>query len=228
MTRNRRDNDPERTNEPAGTADNTSGSTRRDFLKMAGLAAAGSLLAATSEAVPSATMGTIKGKAVPAQLKPAPIKPVVPRATGRVLGANDRINIAHIGTGGQGGSHIYLLGERFKENNTRSIAVCDVWEKRLEGAKNGVMRFDSEAKVQMDEDYRKILENKDVDAVVIGTPEHMVLHQQNWLAAIRGTAKLACPIDLALPVQTIVSLAEMSEVQGKTMHFDPVNRKIVS
>ena len=193
MTRPPRDNDPESKNtSPAADAADLSGATRRDFLKLAGLTAAGAILAGTgvAEAAPTATMGAITGKSSPKALKGATIKPVVPLAKGRVLGANDRINIAHIGTGGQGGSHIYLLGERHKEHNTQSIGVSDLWEKRRNGAKDGVTRFDPEAKVQVEEDYRRLIENKDVDAVVIGTPEHW--HAQIAVDALSAGKHVYC------------------------------------
>src|SRR5262245_54942259 len=61
-------------------------------------------------------------------------------APARVLGANDRILLAHVGIGEQGRTHLRLLNERAQENNTQSIAVCDLYGRRLreEGDKYGV------------------------------------------------------------------------------------------
>jgi predicted dehydrogenase len=83
-----------------------------------------------------------------------------------VFGANDRIGVGVVGCGGMGGAHIGTV-RRMKEQGEQVdlVAVCDVWEKRLEGAAKG-----TGAKPY--KDYRKLLEDKSVDAVCIATPDH--------------------------------------------------------
>ncbi|MBM3288533.1 MAG: Gfo/Idh/MocA family oxidoreductase [Candidatus Hydrogenedentes bacterium] len=82
-------------------------------------------------------------------------------------GANDRITVAFIGVGGMGGSHLGDM-KRFVDAGAVNIAaVCDVDEKRL---KEVVKR--AGAGVTPYRDYRYILERKDIDAVVIATPDH--------------------------------------------------------
>jgi predicted dehydrogenase len=82
-------------------------------------------------------------------------------------GAGERLTIAHIGIGGMGGFHLRDM-KRFQENGTVNIAaVCDVDEKRLAGAVKT-----AGAGVDAYRDYRYILERKDIDAVVIATPDH--------------------------------------------------------
>ncbi len=81
----------------------------------------------------------------------------------RILGANDRIRAAIIGAGGRGR---YLTGQ-FKELGVEMTGVCDVYEPNLEAglkeANTGARAFD---------DYRRILDDKAFDAVVIATPDH--------------------------------------------------------
>src|SRR5271165_4070807 len=82
----------------------------------------------------------------------------------RVLGANDRIRLAGIGVGGRG---TYDLGVAAKAENTEVVAVSDVYAPRLleihgKLAPNG----------QSYKDYREVLDRKDVDAVIVGTPDH--------------------------------------------------------
>jgi predicted dehydrogenase len=92
--------------------------------------------------------------------------------TGRVLGANDRINLGMIGQGGRG----TYLSEQFTKwsannnNGCQIVAVCDVYEKRKK-------RQAEKYKVDGYLDYREVIARKDVDAVVIATPDH-------WHAAI--------------------------------------------
>lgn len=82
---------------------------------------------------------------------------------GRVLGANDEVRVAVIGLGGKGGQHTRVFSEL---PAVRLVALCDVDPKRLaEYAKRFAGAFAAT-------DPRKVLERKDIDAVVIATPDH--------------------------------------------------------
>jgi predicted dehydrogenase len=86
---------------------------------------------------------------------------------GRVLGANDRINVGLIGAGGRGsGLLTWVMSEGAKpETPAQLVAIADVYAKRKRLA-------EEKAKCQGYMDYREILERKDVDAVIIATPDH--------------------------------------------------------
>lgn len=86
---------------------------------------------------------------------------------GRVIGANDRINVGVIGYGGRG-HYVAAQFARFgKQNNDacRIAAVCDVYEKRK---RQGAELY----KVNGYLDYRELLAKEDVDAVIVATPDH--------------------------------------------------------
>lgn len=85
---------------------------------------------------------------------------------GRVIGANDRINIGLIGCGGRGASDAADFDRFGKANNAcQIVAVCDVYEKRK--------RIQAERyKVKGYLDYRELLNQPDVDAVIVATPDH--------------------------------------------------------
>ena len=87
--------------------------------------------------------------------------------SGNVLGANDHINVALIGAGGRGRDLLGWVMRTGEQPATpaRVVAVSDVYAKRLRGAKEA-------AKCDGYLDYREILERKDVDAVIIATPDH--------------------------------------------------------
>ena len=53
-------------------------------------------------------------------------------STGRVIGANDRINVAYIGTGKQGRYHINSQKKDAEKNNIAQVAMCDVYQKNLD------------------------------------------------------------------------------------------------
>ena len=77
-------------------------------------------------------------------------------------GANDRIGIAVIGPGRQGGG---LLGSAGRSKEARIVAIADV---NLPRAREAAAKY----KAEVYKDYRKLLERKDVDAVITATPEH--------------------------------------------------------
>ena len=87
-------------------------------------------------------------------------------APGR-LGANDKITLAHIGVGGMGGFHLGAMVDYMKKGVVNIAAVCDCDDGRLTNAS-------ATAGPQADvyRDYRYVLERKDIDAVVIATPDH--------------------------------------------------------
>jgi predicted dehydrogenase len=129
--------------------------TRREFLKTAGVVTAGAL-------VPGLAQSRAFGL-----------------APSRVIGANDRIRIGAIGCGGMGMAHVRSFVDQQKKNeeNIQVIAVCDIYEPRKNEAR-------SRTGGALYHDYRKLLENKDVDVVLIATPEH--LHAQQAIDAMEA------------------------------------------
>ena len=82
-----------------------------------------------------------------------------------ILGANEKLRIGVIGCGGMAQSHMRALLKTKEADNTEIVAVCDVYKKRLESAaqKTGGQPY---------QDYRSILDRRDIDYVLIATPEH--------------------------------------------------------
>lgn len=86
-------------------------------------------------------------------------------SSGRVIGANDRIVVGYVGTGSQGKEHIRSQKKYATDNNITQGAVCDVYQKRLDEAKSIAGLADTDAY----RDHRKLLERKDIDAIVVAT-----------------------------------------------------------
>ena len=81
----------------------------------------------------------------------------------RVLGANDRIQLGLIGAGGRGKS---VMGGFIRSNEVDVRAICDVFPERIDEAQQrapGAKGFS---------DHRKLLDMKELDAVLIATPDH--------------------------------------------------------
>ena len=82
-------------------------------------------------------------------------------------GANERFVIAHVGVGGMGNTHLNNMLRFEKEGKVRIAAVCDADDNRLEAAWTNTGQ-----KATPYRDYRYILERKDIDGVIIATPDH--------------------------------------------------------
>lgn len=119
--------------------------TRRGFMKKAA-GAAGAAAAAAQVA------------------KADVVKTIFPQT---VLGANEIIRTGHIGTGGMGRAN---LGFVLQRDDMRPAAICDLWYRNIDRAMQ--MASQKFQDVTTHHDFREIIENKDIDAVVIATPDH--------------------------------------------------------
>jgi predicted dehydrogenase len=81
----------------------------------------------------------------------------------RVNGANDRVRAGIVGAGGRGR---YLIGQ-FKELGVDVGVVCDVYQPNLDA---GVKEASTGARSV--KDYRRLLDDKSLDAVIVATPDH--------------------------------------------------------
>ncbi|MBM3744584.1 MAG: gfo/Idh/MocA family oxidoreductase, partial [Acidobacteria bacterium] len=92
-----------------------------------------------------------------------------------MLGAQERLRGAVIGSGGRG----RLLTAEFKEIGVEMAAVCDIYELNLQAglkvASTGAKSYD---------DYRRLLEDKSINVVIIATPDHW--HAQMMIDAVEA------------------------------------------
>jgi predicted dehydrogenase len=89
---------------------------------------------------------------------------VTAAASTRIWGANDRISIALLGTGGRG-RHVTNIAQQ--QPNVVVTAINDVNPAQLDSAKSKEF-----PKAETSGDFRAVLDRKDIDAVVIGSPDH--------------------------------------------------------
>ena len=82
----------------------------------------------------------------------------------KVLGANDRIRVGFIGLGNRGDQ---VLDGFLEHHDAEVIAICDLHQPYLDFASRKIGGSPKQIK-----DYRRLLEMKDVDAVVVATPDH--------------------------------------------------------
>ena len=101
----------------------------------------------------------------------------------KIPGANDRLHIGAIGCGGQAMGHMKTLVGMMQADNVEIVAVCDVFDKRAQEAAQltggKIVR-----------NYHDLLANKDVDYVLIATPEHW--HYQMTVDAAAAGKHIYC------------------------------------
>ena len=158
---------------------------RRDFVKGAAGIAAG--IGLTS-------------KLLPAKQAPA--------GGGRVIGANDRINVASIGVGGRGTWDAQVFAKVGKDANAQIIAVCDLYQKRLNENKK---THDCDGYL----DYREVLARKDVDAVIIATPDHW--HAPIALAALDAGKDVYLEKPMTHTIDEAHQLVEKVKATGRVL-----------
>jgi predicted dehydrogenase len=143
-----------------------SGVPRREFIKKAATAAAA--IAATS---------VIK----------TPVYGQNQAPSANVTGANSRIAVGVIGIGfGIGQNHIVGIHEKANENNTVVAAASDVYTKRRQFAQEKAELKEAD----VHNDYRKILDRKDIDAVLIAT--HDIWHAPISIEAMESGKHVYC------------------------------------
>jgi predicted dehydrogenase len=99
----------------------------------------------------------------------------------RVLGANDRVRVGMIGVGARGQE---LLKQVQGVANAELVAIADVYTRRHEEVKSmasGVQSFN---------DHRRLLDVKDIDAVIVASPLH--LHASHFLDTLKAGKDLYC------------------------------------
>ena len=89
-------------------------------------------------------------------------------AARRRVAANDKIQVALIGANSMGYSD---LASFLKNPEVECVALCDVDKNVLSKRTEDIVKLGFQAPKHY-EDYRKMLENKDIDVVIIGTPDH--------------------------------------------------------
>ncbi len=127
----------------------------------------------------------------------------------RVLGANDRVRMGYIGVGNRGDQ----VHDGFLEHGDQeTVAVCDLKESYMDFA-----AAKSRATPKKYKDYRKLLEDRDVDAVVIATPDHW--HALQFIEACRAGKDVYVEKPLSL---TVVEGRRMVEVARETKRVTQV------
>jgi len=123
----------------------------------------------------------------------------------RVLGANERVGVGLIGSGGRGAA----VWQRFlKEADVNPVAVCDVYEPFLRKAAAAAT-----SSVAAYKDFRQLLDRKEVEAVIVATPDHW--HALQTVAACQAGKDVYVEKPLSLTVREGRLMTEAARKQGR-------------
>ncbi|QEH33315.1 Inositol 2-dehydrogenase [Aquisphaera giovannonii] len=142
-------------------------------------------------------------------------------AIGAAKGANEKLNIAILGPGGRAQEHIRILKHIKDETKLVDIVgLCDVWDGN-DVAKRGLyysakkcgLDAEGKDKDRITKDYRKILENKDIDLVLIATPDHW--HAKMSIDAMEAGKDVYCEKPMTHTIDEARRVAETVKKTGR-------------
>lgn len=133
-------------------------------------------------------------------------------APSSILGANERIHFGVIGCGGMGSGHLGSLVKRSEADNIKVLAASDVYQRRLTRAKAACQGAGYL-------DYRKLLERKDIDAVLIATPDHW--HAKIAIDAMQAGKHVYVEKPMTHTVEQAIALRTAVKASGKILQVGP-------
>jgi predicted dehydrogenase len=134
---------------------------------------------------------------------------------GRVRGANDRLVFGLIGQGGQGSWHRQSLVGRAKQDNVTVKRVCDVYRRRLNKAISEIGGDSTSGTM----DYREVLDDKDINCVLIATPDHW--HTKIAIEAMEAGKDVYCEKPLSLTVEQAIECRNAVHRTKKLLQVGP-------
>jgi predicted dehydrogenase len=153
-----------------------------------------------------------------------PLTSLLARGAGS-KGPNDRITLGFIGTGTQGRG---LLGNFLGQPGTQIVAVCDVDTTRRQHARKTVEEFYT-AKTNKEfkgcaefKDFQELLARKDIDAVVIATPDHW--HAYMAIAACNAGKDIYCEKPLSLTIHEARAMVQAARKNERVFQTGSMQR----
>ena len=159
---------------------------RRSFLKNTSLAAAGTFAA------------------------------TLPTASARAAGANERVRVGFIGPGGRGfGAHVKSLSKLAKDGeNVELASVAEVYSVQRDKVADYIQKENGSAPSKY-VDYRDMIEEEQLDAVSIGTPDHW--HHKQTVDSLKAGKHVYCEKPMTKTVEEALSVVDAWEKSGKVM-----------
>jgi hypothetical protein len=127
---------------------------------------------------------------------------------------NEVFRIGFIGCGGRAGDHLRNALRLQGEGIVEVAAVCDVYNRHRENfARQTVQRTQKEPK--QIEDYRDVINDASIDAVVIATPDHW--HARQTIDALKAKKHVYCEKPMTHSVQEAIDVYKFWKDSGRVM-----------
>ncbi len=139
--------------------------------------------------------------------------------SGKTTGENEKVNLGLIGMGTQMRG---LMRNFIGRQDTKIVAVCDVDTTRRNAAKKTVDDFYKNSDCHAYDDFRKIINRKDIDVVVIATPDHW--HAIPMLAALRAGKDVYCEKPLTHNIHEAVEVMKAVEENKRVLQAGSMQR----
>ena len=134
------------------------------------------------------------------------------------VGANDKINIGLIGLKNQGFNNIRAF---LKIKDVNVLAICDIDDEQINKRKDDLAKLGAN-NLLVYKDYRKLLENKDIDAVLIATPDHW--HCLQLTDALSAGKHVYCEKPIANSILEARAMVYATQKSGKVVQVNQWQR----
>jgi predicted dehydrogenase len=136
------------------------------------------------------------------------------QAAAASIGPNGRLRIGFIGMGGRMNEHLNSAIALANEGKVEIVAVCDVFNRHRRDAANKVQK-DARQEAKQIADYRDIVNDKSIDAVVIATPDHW--HAKQTIDSLKAGKHVYCEKPMTHSVEEAIDVYKNWKDSGKVM-----------
>ena len=140
------------------------------------------------------------------------ISPAMMRAAGKKVGANDKIRVGLIGCNGMGFSDLQSF---LKNKEVECVALADVDQGVLDRRVADVEKIQGKKPQGVYKDWRRLIDNKDVDVVIVGTPDHW--HCLQLVAACEAGKDVYCEKPLGNSIEECNIMVRAAEKYNRVV-----------
>lgn len=137
------------------------------------------------------------------------------KTAARVRAANDNVNLGWIGIGSPSSRSWGIYGTTRNFRQLRHVAVCDVDARHMYHAAFKLRDENNRLMPEQFEDFRKLNERKDIDAVVVATPDHW--HAQIAIDAMKRGKDVYCEKPLTLTIEEALAIIKTEKETGRVL-----------
>ena len=140
------------------------------------------------------------------------LSPLMVRMAAKPVGANDKIHLGLIGCRGQGFTNLQAF---LRNPEVDCIALCDIDSGVLEQRAADTEKIQGKKVKHLYKDWRKLIDNKDVDVVIIGTPDHW--HCLQLVAACEAGKDVYCEKPLGNSIEECNIMVRAAEKYNRVV-----------